>query len=84
MARMEVDYRAELFYGHDIELRTYLTRLGKSSFTVTQEARQHGKLTNVGHTVLVQYDHQAKCTVPIEGELREALEAHLQEAPASA
>lgn len=36
MARIEIDYRAELFYGHDVELRTYLTRLGNSSFTVTQ------------------------------------------------
>lgn len=81
MARMEVDYRAELFYGHDIEIRTYLTRLGNSSFTVTQEACQLGKLANLGHTVLLQYDHQAKKAVPIEGQLRQALEAHLQNAP---
>lgn len=84
MARMEVDYRAELFYGHDIELRTYLTRLGTSSFTVTQEARQHGTLTNVGHTILVQYDHQEKRAVPIEGDLRDALSAHLHSAPTPA
>jgi len=81
MARMEVDYRAELFYGHDIEIRTYLTRLGNSSFTVTQEARQHGTLANLGHTVLLQYDHQAKKAVPIEGQLRQILESHLQDAP---
>ncbi|MFG6177501.1 acyl-CoA thioesterase [Halomonas sp. THAF12] len=79
MARMEVDYRAELFYGRDIEIRTYLTRLGNSSFTVTQEAWQDGRMANLGHTVLVQFDHQAKRTVPIEGELREALAAHLQD-----
>lgn len=81
MARMEIDYRVELFYGHDIELRTYLTRLGTSSFTVTQEARQFGTLTNLGHTVLIQYDHHAKRAVPIEGELRESLTHHLQDAP---
>ena len=79
MARMEIDYRAELYYGHDIEIRTYLSRLGTSSFTVTQEARQNGVLANLGHTVLVQFDHDAKRAVPIEGELRRALEAHLQE-----
>ncbi|XQU09031.1 thioesterase family protein [Halomonas sp. LY9] len=84
MARMEVDYRAELFYGHDIEIRTYLTRLGNSSFTVTQEARQHGTLTNLGHTVMVQYDHQEKRAVPIAGALRDALEAHLDTANAPA
>lgn len=79
MARMEIDYRAELHYGHDIEVRTYLSRLGNSSFTVTQEAHQKGALTNLGHTVLVHFDHQTKKAVPIEGELREALLEHLHE-----
>ena len=79
MARMEIDYRAELHYGHDIEVRTYLSRLGNSSFTVTQEAHQKGELTNLGHTVLVHFDHQTKKAVPIEGELREALMEHLHE-----
>lgn len=79
MARMEIDYRAELYYGDDIEIRTYLTRLGTSSFTVTQEAWQSGRLANLGHTVLVHYDHQAKGAVPLEGALREALAAHLQD-----
>ncbi|MCW4153546.1 acyl-CoA thioesterase [Halomonas sp. 18H] len=82
MARLEIDYHGELHYGHDIEIRTFLTRLGKSSFTVTQEARQSGQLTNTGHTVLVHYDHQAGCAVPIEGSLREALSEHLQETEA--
>lgn len=81
MARMEIDYRAELHYGQEIEIRTYLSRLGNSSFTVTQEARQNGQLTNLGHTVLVHFDHEAKRAVPIEGDLRDALTAHLQRAP---
>ena len=55
-------------------------------FTPDLDPRQEGKLTNVGHAVLVQFDHQAKRAVPIEGALREALEAHLQpfEEPVSA
>lgn len=79
MARMEIDYRAELHYGSDIELRTYLSRLGNSSFTVTQEAWQKGVLTNLGHTVLVHFDHGEKRAVRIEGELRTALEAHMRD-----
>lgn len=84
MARMEIDYRAELLYGAEIEIRTYLSRLGNSSFTVTQEAHQHGRLTNLGHTVLVHFDHRDKRAVPIAGELRTALEAHLHEETAEA
>ena len=78
MAHMEIDYRAELHYGADVEIRTYLSRLGNSSFTVTQEAHQSGTLANVGHTVLVHFDHETKRAVPLEGPLREALAEHLQ------
>ncbi len=84
MARMEVDYRAELQYGQEIEIRTYLSRLGNSSFTVSQEARQGGTLTNLGRTVLVHFDHETKSAVPLQGELRAVLEAHLQEEPTDA
>lgn len=79
LARIDVEYRAELFYGHDIEIRTYLSRLGNSSFTVTQEAHQIGVLAGVGNAVMIHYDHQEKRSTPIEGELRQALQDHLRE-----
>lgn len=84
MARMEVEYKAEVQYGSEVEIRTYLSRLGTSSFTVTQEAWQEGVMTNLGHTVMVQFDHEAKRALPLEGELRAALEAHLIEETAEA
>lgn len=79
LARIDVEYRAELFYGHDIEIRTYLSRLGNSSFTVTQEAHQNGTLAGLGNAVMIYYDHQKKRSTPIEGELRSALQEHLRE-----
>ncbi|MBE0490580.1 MAG: acyl-CoA thioesterase [Halomonas sp.] len=84
MARMEVEYLAELQYGSEIEIRTYVSRLGNSSFTVTQEAWQDGLMTNIGRAVMVQFDHQSKQAMPIQGELREALEAHVREEPVAA
>ena len=83
LARLDVEFLAELHYGASVEIRTYLTRLGTSSFTVTQEAWQHGKLCARGHTVMVHYDHDEKRTQPIEGELRASLAEHLH-APAEA
>ncbi|MGC3875096.1 acyl-CoA thioesterase [Halomonas sp. GXIMD04776] len=77
MARMEVEYRAELFYGEDIELRTWLSRLGNSSFTVTQEAWQYGRPGAQGNTVLVYYDHTVKHATPLPPDIRRELEKHL-------
>ncbi|MFO8046893.1 MAG: thioesterase family protein [Halomonas sp.] len=84
LARIEVVYYGELQYGSEIEIRTYISRLGNSSFTVSQEAWQAGQMTNLGRTVLLQFDHQTKRSVPIDGELRDALEAHVQEEPVPA
>lgn len=83
MARMDVEYRAELFYGEDIEIRTWLTRLGNSSFTVTQQAWQGGRLGAQGNTVMVHYDHTAKRAAPLPDAIRSELERHLA-APAEA
>lgn len=79
MARLDVEFRAELFYGEDIELRTWLTRLGNSSFTVTQEAWQNGRLGARGNTVMVHYDHAAKRAAPLPPTIRAELEKHLEE-----
>lgn len=81
LARYDIEFHAELYYGQEVELKTFLTRLGNSSFTVTQQAWQDGKLAAQGDTVMVHYDHAAKRATPIEGELRQALEAHLQAPP---
>ncbi|WP_148253210.1 acyl-CoA thioesterase [Aidingimonas lacisalsi] len=79
MARLDIEFHAELYFGHDVEIRTYLTRLGTSSFTVTQQAWQNGTLGARGNVILVNYDHGRKQSIPIAGELRDTLGQHLQE-----
>lgn len=78
LARIEVDFVGELFYGENVEIRTYIERIGKSSFTVGQEAWQHGRLGAKGQAILVHYCFEDKASKPIEGELRKNLEAHLR------
>lgn len=82
LARFDVEFRAELFYGQPVEIRTELARLGNSSFTVAQQAWQSGRLAAFGNAVMVHYDHREKRSLPLEGPLREALEAHLRPAEA--
>lgn len=79
LARFDVEFHAELFYGQEVEICTFLTHLGNSSFTVTQQARQSGCLAAQGNTVMVHFDHQRKQATPITGELRRALQEHLHE-----
>jgi acyl-CoA thioester hydrolase len=76
LARIELDFVGELFYGSDVEIRTYIDRIGKSSFTVGQEAWQGGTLGAKGQAILVHYSFTEKTSQPLEGELRKSLEAH--------
>lgn len=78
LARIAVDYVGELFYERQVEIRTYISRIGSSSFTVTQEAWQDGKLGAKGEAVLVHYDFASKTSVPLAGQIRADLEQHLQ------
>lgn len=77
LASIKVDFLGELFYGKDIEIKTYLGRIGNSSFIVIQEAWQNGKIGARGEATLVHYNFANKKSMPIEGELHKALTAHL-------
>lgn len=79
MARTEYDYVGEMFYGCDVDIITYISRIGNSSFVVTQEAWQNGKIGAVGRSTIVHYDFINKKPLPITGRLREDLAIHLQE-----
>ncbi|MAK89683.1 MAG: thioesterase [Oceanospirillaceae bacterium] len=78
IAKIEVEYLGELFYGRDIELRTYIQKLGNSSMTIAHEAWQDGKLGAKGCAIMVHFDHDAKKSVAIPDSIREQLIPHLQ------
>lgn len=84
LARIEVEYRAELYFNAPIEIRTGVSRIGSSSFTVSQALYQHSQLGAEGKTVMIHYDHQAKQAKPIPDEVRAALETHLTDEAAFA
>ncbi|MEZ5335318.1 MAG: thioesterase family protein [Methanolobus sp.] len=79
MARTEYDYVGEMFYGPDVEIVTYISRIGNSSFVVTQEAWQNNKIGAIGMSTIVHYDFINKKSVPIPDDIRTELEKHLQE-----
>ena len=84
MAHMDIDFVGQLRLGHDVEIRTYVAKLGRSSMTLRQEAWQNGVMGAVGHCVIVHYDFAAQSSVPLPGHIRAQLEQHLyvEESPA--
>ncbi len=42
IAKIEVEFKGELFYGEEVEIRTGIERIGNSSYVIVQEAWQGG------------------------------------------
>lgn len=76
LARFEVDFIAQIYYGHDVLIKTGVSRLGNSSLEVYQEAWQQGKRVARGKTTLVHFDYATQKSKAIEGTIRNQLEAH--------
>jgi acyl-CoA thioester hydrolase len=77
VAKIEVEYKGELVYGHEVELKTYLAHIGNSSLVITQEAYQQGKLCALGNATLVHFDYHLKKSSPIPDDIRKLLQEHL-------
>lgn len=77
LASISVQFKAELFYGLPVELRTGISMVGNSSFEIHQEAWQQGRCCALGKAVLVQYDFDAKQKLLLSHEQKVSLNAHL-------
>ena len=77
MAHIDVDFVTPMVLGADIEIRTAVSRIGRTSFTVHQEAWQQGVLGAKGKAVVVHYDFQNRKPLPIPDDIRARLMEHL-------
>jgi acyl-CoA thioester hydrolase len=77
LARIEIDYVAQSHYGHDVELKTWIERIGNSSFVVAHEAWQQDALVAKGKAVQVYFDHHSQKSGPIPEEYRTVLTEHV-------
>ena len=74
LARVELDFRAELHAGEEIETRTRVGRIGTKSFDLEHEIRSGERLVAEAKSVLVAYDYEAGASVPLSPALHERLE----------
>lgn len=65
IAKIEVNYVAQMDYQLDVEIRTYISHLGKSSLTVLQVAYQKGRKVAWGEAVMVKFDYSLQASVPM-------------------
>jgi acyl-CoA thioester hydrolase len=73
VARVEIDFRAPVGFGEEIEIGVRAARFGTKSFDLEYELRSHGRLVAEAKSVCVGYDYRSGSTVPIPEAWRERL-----------
>lgn len=77
VAKIEVEYKRELLFSNEVEIKTYLSHIGNSSMVITQEAYQRENLCAKGNATLVHFDYQLKKSSPIPDDIRKLMHEHL-------
>lgn len=77
LARVAIDYVAQTHYGKEVEVRSWIGRIGNSSFVVEQEAWQEGICVARGEAVQVFFNYTTQKSEPVPETYR-ALLAHYQ------
>ena len=77
MAHTEYDFVDKMYFKYEVEIKTWISRIGTKSFTVYHEAWQQGRLCVKGSAVIVHYDFDTNKSTPIPEDKRKLLEEHL-------
>jgi acyl-CoA thioester hydrolase len=80
LARVEIDFRAELRAGEEVEVRSRCSRVGTKSFDLEHELRADGRVVAEARSVLVAYDYEQGRSVAVPDAVRARL---LAPAPAA-
>jgi len=78
LAKVTVEYHGQIFYGYPIELRTYISRVGGSSFDVYQELWQNDKKCASGTAVMVHFCYQEQVSKKIPEGIKIVMQQHLK------
>jgi acyl-CoA thioester hydrolase len=77
LAHTDYDFLREMFFQHDVEIRSSVSRIGTKSFTIYHEAWQKGRLCATGSAVIVHFDFTSRKSTPIPEDKKKLLTEHL-------
>jgi acyl-CoA thioester hydrolase len=75
LARVEIDFRAEVRAGEDVDVRSRCPRIGTKSFDLDHQVWAGDRLVAEAKSVLVGYDYESGTSVPLTENQRSRLTA---------
>ncbi|HCC36433.1 MAG TPA: thioesterase [Treponema sp.] len=79
LVHTDYDYTAQMYLRSEVEIRSWIAKIGNTSFTIYHEAWQEGRLCVKGNAVIVHYNFNIEEPTPIPDDKRKLLEEHLLE-----
>lgn len=74
---MNVDFVSQIYYGKQVDVYSWVKRIGSSSLELYEEMHQNGQLCAKGTVIYVHYNVPLKKSEPIPDPIRQQLETHL-------
>jgi acyl-CoA thioester hydrolase len=75
VARIEIDFRAPVGFGEEVEVAVHASRFGTKSFDLDYELRAGGRVVAEAKSVLVAYDYGKGEAIDLPDEWKEKLAA---------
>lgn len=82
LARLAIDFRAQINLGDNVVVRTWVERIGRSSVTMKQTITANGAVAADVGCVVVYFDYATNRSMEIPAELKGPLEAYLADTTA--
>jgi acyl-CoA thioester hydrolase len=73
LARVEIDFRAQLRAGDEVEVHTRCARIGTKSLVLEHQLRAGGRIAAEAKSVLVGYDYEREQSVALSDAVRARL-----------
>jgi len=77
IVKTTLEFIKQISYGHGVELKTWVKRIGNTSLELYEEIWQGGKLCAKNEVIYVNFNLEQQKTEPISKEIREKLSDHL-------
>ncbi|MDT0595664.1 acyl-CoA thioesterase [Glaciecola petra] len=77
LANYNVDFLEQIYLQMPVQIKTWISRIGNSSFDVYQECWQDEHLKSKGTTTLVHFDYESKKAMTLSQEIKNIMEKHL-------
>lgn len=81
MVNMQVDYARQMYFHAEVEVRTWVEKIGTKSFSLYEEIWQADQRCVVGRSTYVVFDYATQQAEEISNDIRNALGVHIKQHP---